>query len=98
MVDRLCVPLIQRLLARNWNWAISGFALTASRVANSAAVSTPLCIGVSVVVMLRNLFLWERTRCALGWRNADHRGPAVVRRTSVVTTDSPRNRHGGTTH
>ena len=41
-VDWLCVPAIHRLLARNWNFAISGSPLTASRVANSVAVSTPL--------------------------------------------------------
>ena len=41
-VDRLCVPLTQVLLARNWNFAISGEPFTASSVANSVAVSTPL--------------------------------------------------------
>src|SRR3712207_1924326 len=42
MVLRLCVPLIHWLLARNWNLAASGWALTASRVANSVGTSTPL--------------------------------------------------------
>src|SRR4051812_49542354 len=51
MVLRLWVPLSHRLLARNWNRAASGAVLTASRVANRAAVSTPLRADVSVVVM-----------------------------------------------
>src|SRR3954454_2518567 len=51
MVLRLWVPLSHSLLARNWNRAASGAALTASRVANRAVVSTPLRIDVSVVVM-----------------------------------------------
>src|SRR4051794_37451151 len=51
MMLRLWVPLSHWLLARNWNWAASGAALTASRVANRAAVSTPLRVEVSVVVM-----------------------------------------------
>src|SRR6478735_9334211 len=42
MVERLWVPVSQVLLARNWNAAISFWPLTASRVANSAGVSTPL--------------------------------------------------------
>ena len=40
-VERLWVPLTQVLLARNWNLAISCWPLTASRVANRVAVSTP---------------------------------------------------------
>jgi hypothetical protein len=36
------VPEIQRLLARNWNLAAAGWLFTASSVANSFAVSTPL--------------------------------------------------------
>ena len=39
---RLWVPLIQRLWARNWNWARPGWSLTAFRVANSVSTSTPL--------------------------------------------------------
>ena len=39
---RLCVPEIQRLSTLNRNRAASGCALTASSVANSLAVSTPL--------------------------------------------------------
>jgi hypothetical protein len=42
IVLRLCAPSIQRLLARNWNLAISGWAVIASSVANSRSVSTPL--------------------------------------------------------
>ena len=49
---RLCVPLSQVLVARNWNLAISGWPLTASRVANSVAVSTPLRLGFSMVVLM----------------------------------------------
>ena len=51
------MPLTQRLLARNWNLAISGVARTASRVANRVAVSTPLRIGLSVTVILV-LLVW----------------------------------------
>ena len=52
MVLRLWVPLTHWLWARNWNLAASGAALTASRVANRVAVSTPLRIGrCSAVVM-----------------------------------------------
>jgi hypothetical protein len=47
------VPLIHSLLARNWNPASSGEALTASMVANSVGTSTPLRGGRwTVVVML----------------------------------------------
>jgi hypothetical protein len=42
MVLRLCVPLIQLLLARNWNFASSGCAFTASIVAKRVLVATPL--------------------------------------------------------
>jgi hypothetical protein len=51
IVLRLWAPSIQRLWARNRNCAISGWALIASSVANSVAVSTPLRVGVVVVVM-----------------------------------------------
>src|SRR4051794_20109380 len=52
MVLRVWVPLSHRLWARNWNRAASGAALTASRVANRVAVSTPLRVGsVTVLVM-----------------------------------------------
>src|SRR4029450_6977315 len=47
MVPRLWVPLIHWLWARNWKLAASGACLTASRVANKVAVSTPLRIGAS---------------------------------------------------
>ena len=56
------MPLIQRLVARNWNFAISGLDFTASRVAKSVAVSTPLRIGVSVVVMM-----WDSVLCCVPW-------------------------------
>ena len=65
MVERLWVPLTQWLVARNWNWAMSGLALTASSVAINVAVSKPLRLGVSVVVMsllsfVRWWFVWEQ--------------------------------------
>src|SRR5438034_5143242 len=52
MVLRLCVPLIHRLVARNWNFASSGLALTASSVANRVGVSTPLSAGRGLVVVV----------------------------------------------
>src|SRR5215207_5232291 len=48
MVERLWVPLSQVLLARNWNVARSGLALTTSSVAKRAWVSTPLRTGSTV--------------------------------------------------
>ena len=59
IVDWLCVPAIQRLLARNWNLASSGSLLMASIVANSVAVSTPLRIGLSMVMVTGG----SSTRC-----------------------------------
>src|SRR5215468_8041225 len=62
MVERLWVPLTHSLRARNWKRAASGACLTASRVANRVAVSTPLRTGLpasaavmSVVVMVVSL-------------------------------------------
>src|SRR5512133_4066096 len=58
MVLRLWVPLCHWLWARNWNLAASGACLTASRVANRVAVSTPLRIEsltCVVVILLRLL-------------------------------------------
>jgi hypothetical protein len=56
MVLRLWVPLIHWLVARNWNLASSGSALTASSVANMVGVSTPLSGGrillVAVVIAI----------------------------------------------
>src|SRR3954451_10150140 len=52
MVPWLWVPEIQRLDARNLNLAASGAAFTASMVAKSVAVSTPLRMGLSMVVMV----------------------------------------------
>src|SRR5215472_4106946 len=51
MVERLWVPLTHVFVARNWNLAMSGSPFTASSVANRVAVSTPLRIGLSVVVI-----------------------------------------------
>src|SRR5215207_5808154 len=57
MVERLCAPPIQRLRARNWNVAISSWALNASRVANMVVVSTPLrTAAVIVSAMVNSLF------------------------------------------
>src|ERR1044072_8156184 len=41
MVERLCAPTIQWLVARNWNRASSRCALIRSSVANSFSRSTP---------------------------------------------------------
>src|SRR5690242_14617287 len=69
MVERLWVPVSQVLLARNWNAAISFCFLTASRVANSAGVSTPLRGWRAVVVVIRSPVLvgWLLVRPAGGW-------------------------------
>src|SRR6478609_10194548 len=62
MVLRLWVPLIHSLRARNWNCAISGCALTASRVANRVGTSTPLSAGrVCVLVMVFSFGWWSTT-------------------------------------
>src|SRR6266566_4482978 len=63
MVPRLWVPLSHWLWARNWNWAASGAALTASRVAKRVAVSTPLRVGSLTVVVISVLL-----RCLRGAR------------------------------
>jgi hypothetical protein len=55
MVPLLWVPDTQRFDARNLNCAASGAALTASSVANKVAVSTPLRMVSSVMVIV--LFL-----------------------------------------
>ena len=56
MVERLWVPLIQVLVARKRNFAMSGSPFTASIVANRVAVSTPLRTGFSAMVM--DFLLW----------------------------------------
>src|SRR5215475_13136705 len=50
MLLRLCVPCSHWLVARNWNFASSGLALTASSVANRVGVSTPLSGGRILLV------------------------------------------------
>src|SRR5262245_17101488 len=50
MVVRLWVPITQRLVARNWNFASSGLPRTASIVPKRFGMSTPLRLGDSVVV------------------------------------------------
>src|SRR6266487_2693740 len=67
MVPRLWVPPIHWLWVRNWNFAASGAALTASRVAKRVAVSTPLRVDsltVAVISVLLRCVL--RKRAALG--------------------------------
>src|SRR5918997_2690998 len=65
MVLRLWVPLTHRLLARNRNAAISGWALTASSVANSVGTSTPLRAGRCAVVVIIWLLVWSEARVGL---------------------------------
>src|SRR5262245_14140829 len=55
MVVRLWVPITQRLVARNWNFASSGLPRTASMVPKRFGTSTPLRLGVSVVVTVSSL-------------------------------------------
>jgi hypothetical protein len=52
IVLRLLVPVIHSLSARNWTYAASGAALTASSVAKSVAVSTPLRIDSLIVAVI----------------------------------------------
>ena|SRR5215813_470808 len=53
MLVRLCAPFCQRFVARNWNFASSGCAPTASIAPNSAGVSTPLRgSGVFLIMVL----------------------------------------------
>jgi hypothetical protein len=54
------VPFTHVFLARNWNAAMSGWALTASRVANSVGVPTPLSGKRSVLVVIEDP-LWMTT-------------------------------------
>src|SRR6266545_6106596 len=58
MVLRLWVPLSHWLWARNWNRAASGASLTASRTANSVAVSTPLRTDSLMVVISFSFWFW----------------------------------------
>src|SRR3954452_11326295 len=59
-VVRLLVPLTHSLVTRKRNAAASGAARTASTVAKSVAVSTPLRIGPSVMVI--SCSLWDSPR------------------------------------
>src|SRR4029453_9660535 len=65
MVPRLWVPLTQRLLARNWKLAIRGLAFTASRVAKSVAVSTPLRVWAAWAVVMPVAPLWSGAAAAV---------------------------------
>src|ERR1700712_1086721 len=59
MVERLWVPLIHSLLARNSNWASAGWPFTASRVAKRVGTSTPFrAPRACVLVMLFSLLGW----------------------------------------
>jgi hypothetical protein len=51
------VPEIHSLWARNWNFAASGAAFTASRVAKRVAVSTPLRVDSLTVAVMGVLLL-----------------------------------------
>src|SRR5262245_6939937 len=99
MVDWLCVPLTHRLVARNWNLAMSGLPLTASRVAKSVAVSTPLRTGFSMIViggcslaLVVSLF-WRRLGALR--REAHRRAVAPAARSAVVPALRPRRRRYG---
>src|SRR3954451_13283242 len=71
IVPRLWVPDTQRLDARNWNFAASGAAFTASRVANRVAVSTPLRVALSVTVIDGPFgCAWWRVVDVTGWSDA----------------------------
>src|SRR6266508_119779 len=75
MVLRLWVPLSHWLAARNWNLAASGAALTASRVANRVAVSTPFrADSLTVAVISVLLLLCEE----LGYRRVAGQGDGQV--------------------
>src|SRR5215207_1745844 len=80
MVERLWVPFTQRFVARNWNLAMSLLALTAPRVAKRPAVSTPLRVGLSIVVIacapcvVWRLWAVPVRRSALARRRREPRG------------------------
>src|SRR5262245_3838730 len=80
MVLRLWVPLIQRLVARNWKFASSGLPLTASRVANRVGVSTPLSGGRVVVAVIANSSVAASVRTADPWRGPNRRLRSEARR------------------
>jgi hypothetical protein len=66
MVPRLWVPLTHSLWARNWNLAASGACLTASRVANRVAVSTPLRIESSTSAAVVSVVVISDASLAVG--------------------------------
>src|SRR5262245_37361557 len=67
IVLRLWVPLSHSLLARNWNFAASGAALTASSVANRVAVSTPLRMCSLTMAVISGFLLLVVPRGCAGW-------------------------------
>src|SRR6266550_1424379 len=85
MVLRLWVPLSHWLWARNWNRAASGAALTASRVANRVAVSTPLRFDALIVLVIKVLLLGGVPL----WRGGVMRWRAGARRRVPAVAGSP---------
>src|SRR5206468_3978184 len=79
MVPRLWVPLIHSLLARNWNWAACGAALTASRVAKRVAVSTPLRVDRTTGVVMSGFpSVCGVAQNARGWTDGSGAGELAV--------------------
>jgi hypothetical protein len=77
---RLWVPLTHRFVARNWNLASCGLARTASSVANSVGVSTPLSGGRAMAAVMSGSSVRHRA----GREPDDHRcgdGPNATRAT-----------------
>src|SRR4051794_30081590 len=77
MIVRLCEPSIQRLRARNWNFASSGSALTASSVPKSCAVSTPFLTVSAVVLTCSPSRRFERPHRTYGPRRRSTWGAAT---------------------
>ena len=56
MLDWLWVPCTHEVVARHWNWAMSGVSASASRTPSRASTLTPLSTGLSAVDMSSLLF------------------------------------------
>src|ERR1700712_1911403 len=95
MVERLWVPLIHSLLARNSNCASAGWPLTASRVAKRVGTSTPLrapraCVLVMLISLLVGSWLMTGTDVKQrvfprpsrrgSWSELTEEGPEKMRR------------------
>jgi hypothetical protein len=63
---RLCAPSIQRLVARNWEPAFSGWALIASSLPDSTSVPTPFLTAAWMVVLMSGLLPLVLVRCGVG--------------------------------